>query len=236
MLLAVAERGQFDFISKLPTTPAPTQEPTWDLVLLLRGLPVIDPQLADHARLVAPGARIVQVLGPWCEGEERTGRVLDGIERVFWHELQAWWEQKIASPSDLKHSSHRYAIRVDSDDQSMREAILAALAPYGAVLSQEAPTGCPSTGVFVGSQLDGREASRLWRFCREMRAKEARVVVLLDFPRPELVQSALEIGATEVLGKPIDAEQLHSALMGATASAANRPIDSTQPTQRRLAA
>ena len=39
----------------------------------------------DSLRRAAPLARLVSLLGPWLEGETRTGRPLPGSLRVYWH-------------------------------------------------------------------------------------------------------------------------------------------------------
>ena len=40
----------------------------------------------DELRRACPLARIVRVLGPWMEGELRTGRPVPGTLRVYWHD------------------------------------------------------------------------------------------------------------------------------------------------------
>src|SRR5436190_3850782 len=44
----------------------------------------------DELRRACPLARIVRVLGPWMEGELRTGRPVPGTLRVYWHETPAF--------------------------------------------------------------------------------------------------------------------------------------------------
>jgi hypothetical protein len=57
-------------------------------------------------------------------------------------------------------------------------------------------------GVWVGAQLNEREAMDLSQFCTEMARNRAPVLALLDFPRRQAVDRALELGAAAVLGKP----------------------------------
>jgi hypothetical protein len=49
-----------------------------------------------HARW--PLARLVILLGSWCEGEPRTGRPPPGVARVYWHQWEAqagrYWDQQ----------------------------------------------------------------------------------------------------------------------------------------------
>ena len=44
----------------------------------------------DELRRACPLARIVRVLGPWMEGELRTGRPVPGTLRVYWHDAPAY--------------------------------------------------------------------------------------------------------------------------------------------------
>src|SRR5205085_6131627 len=57
-------------------------------------------------------------------------------------------------------------------------------------------------GIWDGGQLDHCEAGELARFCSEMNCHAAPVIAMLDFPRRDRVDRAINLGAAEVLGKP----------------------------------
>jgi hypothetical protein len=57
-------------------------------------------------------------------------------------------------------------------------------------------------GVWDGGQLDEREGDDLSRFCRGLVRDAAPVVAVLDYPRRDSYDRALECGAAMVLGKP----------------------------------
>jgi hypothetical protein len=57
-------------------------------------------------------------------------------------------------------------------------------------------------GVWDGGQLDEREAEDLSGFCRALACDSAPVVALLDYPRRDSYDCALQCGAATVLGKP----------------------------------
>jgi hypothetical protein len=57
-------------------------------------------------------------------------------------------------------------------------------------------------GLWDGAQLNDGEARELATFCRHLASDNTPVLVLLDFPRRDRVEYALEIGAAAVLGKP----------------------------------
>jgi hypothetical protein len=63
-------------------------------------------------------------------------------------------------------------------------------------------------GIWDGGQLSEREAEQLSKMCRRMAVDSAPVVVLLDFPRRDCVDRALQLGAAVVLGKPWINEEL----------------------------
>jgi hypothetical protein len=63
-------------------------------------------------------------------------------------------------------------------------------------------------GVWDGGQLDERESDELTAFCRRLERFHTPVVAILDFPRRDRVEVALEYGAAAVLGKPWRVEDL----------------------------
>jgi hypothetical protein len=56
--------------------------------------------------------------------------------------------------------------------------------------------------VWDGGQLDDFEASDLAAFCAQSKVDAAPVVAMLDFPRRDRVDLAMNLGAAAVLGKP----------------------------------
>lgn len=64
---------------------------TPDLIVIVQSYPgeFTESQI-DALRRVAPLARLVAVLGTWCEGEMRTGSPWPGAVRVYWHQ----WPQQ----------------------------------------------------------------------------------------------------------------------------------------------
>lgn len=58
-----------------------------DLIVVVQSYPdEFSESKIEPLRHVAPLARMVALLGPWCEGETRTGRPWPGAVRVFWHQ------------------------------------------------------------------------------------------------------------------------------------------------------
>ncbi|HVT27976.1 MAG TPA: hypothetical protein VHE81_08175 [Lacipirellulaceae bacterium] len=57
-------------------------------------------------------------------------------------------------------------------------------------------------GVWDGGQLDDQEAAELSELCSLLSCEGAPVTALIDFPRRDRVERALQVGAAAVLGKP----------------------------------
>lgn len=92
----------------------------------------------------APLARLVTLLGSWCEGETRSGRSLPGIARVYWHQwptrapaellgeragrYAGWSLPRTATPLDVSLLA-RPVGNAWSADNSTNTAELAIIAP-----------------------------------------------------------------------------------------------------------
>lgn len=69
-----------------------------DLCVLLASRPGEFSQAAvDRIRRAAPLARIVGLLGAWCEGEARSGHLWPAVPRIYWHRWQEWFQGELAT-------------------------------------------------------------------------------------------------------------------------------------------
>jgi hypothetical protein len=65
-----------------------------ELLLLAQPRPGYYAQaILEHLQQMAPITRIVIVAGSWCEGELRTGQPAQGVIRLYWYDLAAWWQE-----------------------------------------------------------------------------------------------------------------------------------------------
>ena len=65
------------------------------LIVLAQGYPgEFSPAEVDRLRRAAPLARVLGLLGSWCEGEIRTGHPWPGAIRVYWHQWQASFQRE----------------------------------------------------------------------------------------------------------------------------------------------
>lgn len=183
-----------------------------DLTVFATSRPLGDPELVAGFVADPTAGRVVQLLGAWCEGEQRTGRVAPGAERVFWHAWPWWWLAEVSSPP--AGSRPRGLVRIDSPDSALAAALGERLAAEGidAVWSRRHLAAAATAIVWDGAQFGGREADRLAAVCSAARLGRVPVVALLDFPRADAIEAAEQTGAAAVLGKPLPGELLVAAL------------------------
>jgi hypothetical protein len=178
-----------------------------------------------------PLAGIVAMLGSWCEGEARTGRPWPGVLRLYWYEFPSWWRRQIAlwqagrCPDWSRHQMNDVAFEfIDKRQLAMSHAsngvVVLSTSHYDSadalsdVLTRAGyATVCQPqcsasmirgavAGIWEGGQFNDREAAMLGTFCRRLAPVATPVVALLDFPRRDRVEPALNAGAAAVLGKP----------------------------------
>lgn len=168
----------------------------------------------------APLARLLAMVGPWCEGEPRSGRPWEGVTRIYWHQWQARLPQELgltASPekasiprqrtmtetenllNTLRPKPHSAASRgliaIRTPRRESFSALADACAAAGFRSAWQPPTGPPSC---VGADLqilDGWDGASC--------AKEPPTVLLLDWPRPADLDRAAAHGIRRVLAKPL---------------------------------
>lgn len=176
----------------------------------------------------APLAKLVQLLGGWCEGETRTGRPLRGVTRAAWTSFVSRAQAELHPQSRLGYAGwslprtatpHDVALltRASVSQSIVTGGLVAVVAvgreDYLALADALAACGCqacwrrdgslPSEAqgiVWAGTSLTASQQQR-WRQLRQ--AAGARpIVALLDFPRWQEVAELLDNGATTVIAKP----------------------------------
>ncbi len=188
----------------------------------------------DRLRQVAPLARVVALLGSWCEGEMRTGKPWPGAIRLYWHQWQPQCERELRRLA--AGGSSTWALPMTSGDEErllaashdrvpdgrgrvalctprfdMQQWLLGACQHGGYTTCWVQPhrwaaLGEVSAAVFDADECSGDEVDSLERLVAEV--DPAPVVALLDFPRIESRNRALGAGARAVLSKPLLVEDL----------------------------
>lgn len=215
-----------------------TSPPRFDLVIVCQSRPGrFDPhQFGDVAKRYPLAGRVV-LLGSWCEGETRTGRPLEGFQRLFWYQFDLWWKltrdawrrgkptdwQQLpgdAAPGGSTPQTQLGLIAIAAGDFTSAETLIEACRSLGyaacwcPIARPSWPvTSLPNGGIWVGEMLEPWEEPHLKAF-REWLPPYVPLLALLDFPRSERVRRARELGATDILGKPWRLDQLAAALTG----------------------
>ena len=197
---------------------------------------------------VAPLARLVALLGPWCEGEGRTGQPWPGVVRVPWRSWQArlpravglgsvglaaettrsgWqprtateWERIVGSVQDAKSLRFRGRVQIHTGS-------LATFRGWEGILE---PMGLKSTWISSGEDaaagaeiaiFDGWQSVSRSDRAGEGSAGRSRVLVL-DWPRPEDASLASSLGFYAVLAQPLLFGDLVSVLSKLLRTSADR--------------
>lgn len=188
----------------------------------------------DRLRRLAPLARVLALLGSWCEGEVRTGNPWPAVIRVYWHQWLPCWRQELARLRQGECPAWGLPVTASEEDRLLasaeapaptREGLIAICSPCfemqdwlaaacrGRGYSTEwirphRPTTLRDTtaAIFDATDCRGEELDQLKRFAAV--SGEAPVLALLDFPRIEDEDLALAAGAVAVLAKPLLLEDL----------------------------
>jgi CheY-like chemotaxis protein len=188
----------------------------------------------DRMRRMAPLARVVALLGSWCEGETRTGDPWPAAIRVYWHQWEprahqeldrlcrgacsAWSlpvtageEERLLLAADEPLARREGLIAIVTADFGMQEWLAAACARRG-YATVWLPAGRAvrvegaTAAVFDGDECGDDEAGRLRALAAAL--GHVPIVALLDFPRLDDCRRARRAGARAVLSKPLSLEDL----------------------------
>ncbi len=188
----------------------------------------------DRLRRLAPLARVVGLLGPWCEGETRTGRPWPGVIRVNWYHWLPQSARAVAKLLQGQCPSWGLPPTANDDDRLLaaaaqplprRRGLVVISAPHRATY-ESLSTACASSGyhtewvrsdqpaairgataaLWVGGDLGRSEVAVLRRFASQLPG--VPVVALLDFPRVSTCERARACGAAAVVARPFQLEDL----------------------------
>jgi hypothetical protein len=190
--------------------------------------------VVDRLRRLAPLARLIGLLGSWCEGEMRTGSPWPGAVRTYWHqwaircdrqlrrlvqgEACAWAlpptaaeEERLLADMAQSWPRRQGMVVICAESQEMADWLAATCRSRGYVTVRQRP---PITGrvegaavaIFDGGDLREADVQELRRLAAAVRP--APVLALLDFPRVSDRARALAAGAAAVLSKPAAVNEL----------------------------
>ncbi len=203
-----------------------------DVIVVAQAFPgQFSGEAVDRLRALAPLARVVGLMGSWCEGEVRTGRPWPAAVRVYWHQWPArcaqelsrlgeglcctWGlpataseEERFLSMADepIRPAGAGRLIAIHTPWFDMQDWLSAACRRRGYstvwVRSDRASrVAGVRAGIFDATECRHEEAALLARLAAAIRPSP--VLALLDFPRVEDYDRALAAGAAAVLSKPL---------------------------------
>jgi hypothetical protein len=179
-------------------------------------------------------ARIVGLLGSWCEGEMRSGRPWPAAVRTYWHQWPARADRELRRLAAGRSSAWTLPLTATEEDRLLADADralparsgLIAIAARSFVMADFLAVACRRCGyatawlrpsaavrlagatavVFDGSDCRGAERDELQRLAAAM--APAPLLALLDFPRIEDLERCRAAGAAAVLSKPLQLADL----------------------------
>jgi DNA-binding NarL/FixJ family response regulator len=221
-----------------------------DVIVIAQAYPGQFSQAAvDGLRRRAPLARVVALLGSWCEGEMRTGRPWPGVIRLYGHQGLARCQRQLRQLVEGRLSAWDLPVTATEEDRLLAAAStpwpqrqgLVAIATRRAEMEAWLAAACRACGyatvwlrpqdvarvegaaaaIFDAAGSGQHELDEVRRLAAAL--APAPLVVLADFPRVEDVDRLLAAGAATVLAKPLDVDDLVWALDCEAASGSKSP-------------
>jgi hypothetical protein len=206
-----------------------------DLVVVLQAYPgEVSSSDIDRIRRQTPLARIVGLLGSWCEGEMRSGTPWPAVLRVYWYQWPARCAAELgriccdqAAPWSLPvTATEEERLLVEAESRLPTGSGLVAVDSPSFEMADWLSAACRRQG-FATVRLDGRHSPRVEGAAAALldmadsgpadfdslrrlvaKVKPAPVLPLVHFPRTQDLRRARECGAHTVLSKPVQLEDL----------------------------
>ena len=188
----------------------------------------------EHLRRLAPLARVVGLMGSWCEGEMRTGSPWPGVVRTYWHQWTARCHREFGRLARGERcpwmlpptATEEERLLVDATERRPRCDGLVVIRAPSRETAQWLSAACRSRGfatiwhrspsaarvegalaaIFDAADLGAEPCNNLNRLVETL--QPAPVIALLAFSRAEDRRQALAAGAAAVLSKPLAVEDL----------------------------
>jgi len=216
-----------------------------DVIVIAQSHPAqFSHEAIDRLRRLAPLARVLALLGSWCEGEMRTGQPWPGVVRTYWHQWLprgvqqfdrlrrgarcAWAlpptateEERLLLAAEEPVANRRGLIGIWTHSFEMADWLSATCRSCGLATvwlrgPRPARIAGPTAVLFDGSDGRDGELREIERLSTSL--APAPLIALLDFPRIEAYRRVLAAGAAAVVSKPFHVEDLFWELDRVTAS------------------
>lgn len=184
-------------------------------------------------RSAAPFARVVMLLGPWCEGELAKRTPPAGVQRVAWHQFTsrfaAWtrrgttegpaaWPLTAAEEEKLGRSlridaAHRKSrtVRIIAGQRETRMALGEVLAALGHTQLDDTTHATAADVILWHVPSNSAAAVKEAASLRSL-ANGCPILALVDFLRPQDEAPLRQAGATNVIGRPFALHDLAVAI------------------------
>ena len=188
----------------------------------------------DRLRRLVPVARIVGLLGPWCEGEARTGKPWPGAVRIYWYHWLPQCSRAVAKLLDGACPSWGLPVTANDEDRLLAASVqkpparrgLITIATWHAETGNALADACRACGyrtrwlrpdqreampdataaLWVGGDMNDQESKELKRLADQLPG--VPIIALLDFPRVESRARARACGAVAAMARPFQLEDL----------------------------
>jgi CheY-like chemotaxis protein len=206
-----------------------------DVIVVAQAFPgQFSGQAIDRLRRLAPLARVVGLMGSWCEGELRSGMPWPAAVRTYWHQWAARCNRQLDRLANGNGCSWALPPTATEEEKLLADVANPWPPRQGLVLictrrremadwlaaacrSRGFATACQPTA--ATAQVQGAVAAIFdaaglnEACCRDLRRLAAAlhpapVIALLAFPRVEDHRRALSAGAAAVLSKPLVVDDL----------------------------
>ncbi|MBI2826948.1 MAG: hypothetical protein HYX69_19915 [Planctomycetia bacterium] len=187
----------------------------------------------ERMRFAAPLARIVALLGAWCEGESRSGSPWPAVPRVYWHQWPAWFagelrrlregrcgalslpitateEERLLLDGEVpRHGCGSIAIATASREMTALLTDACRAVGYNQVIVPQSGTVEAADLVAAIWDQGTPGASDFVQLERVVqRVSGVPVIALLSFPRSQDAARAIDLGARAVVSKPLAVDEL----------------------------
>jgi hypothetical protein len=183
----------------------------------------------EQLHAAAPLARLVALVGPWCEGEMRSGRAWPGVVRVPWR----GWQSRLPQVLGLDRSDEERAERLPrtaTETERIERSIVTVAANRRFRRMALVRTNSRLTFESIADALAQLGMKAVWRCGADRSALAAIVeicdgweqlpaaetalpcVLVLHFPRPDDVLRAQSLGIAAVVAQPLLMADLAAAL------------------------
>ncbi len=206
-----------------------------DLLVVAQSYPGEFPtETIERLHRLVPLARVLGLLGSWCEGELRTGKPWPGAVRTYWHqwpprcdqqvgrmrrgECSAWGlpvtateEERLLLSANEPLSPRQGLVAIYTRPYEMEDFLSAACRDRGYSTvwlrpPRPARVEGAAAAIFDGSEGRGEELDQLKQLVATL--DPVPVIALLDFPRIHDYRRVTAAGAAAVVSKPLHVEDL----------------------------